>query len=203
MSFDIAKTVSASLLLTSVSRTGMQDFSRLVHICHYALESQAVDGAIVEFGCFNGETAKLLSVITDKEVFLFDSFEGLPKDAEKEPGAMRTYEAAVIANFVQNGIRLPRIKKGWFSAISPSDLPEKIAFAHLDGDLYSSTIESLLIAYGRMATGGIMLIDDYGDPYWTGPKQACDQFFYDKPEKVTPLRGMNGLMSYKGVVIKH
>lgn len=197
MGYHVGLTEDAAFLLYEAAQVGMQDFSRLVHLCHYALETQHLDGDIVEFGCFKGDSAKLLTFITNKQVHVYDSFMGLP-----ETGVMGTSADSLVENFQRHGVRPPHIHKGWFSDIKPSDLPERIAFAHLDGDLYISTMQPLRLVYDRMQRGGAILIDDYEEPYGPGPKQACDEFFADKPEKVLVLQGMNGLKSYKGLVIK-
>jgi len=52
---------------------------------------------------------------------------------------------------------------------------------------------SLEHVYPRLSRGAICVIDDYADPdaypeAWNklpGVKQACDEFFADKPEKVS------------------
>jgi O-methyltransferase len=181
----------------------MQDFSRLVHLCHYALETQPLDGMIVEFGCFNGDTAKLLSAITDKEVHVYDSFEGLPDVGEGfTPGTMRTMADTLLANFFRDGVRPPSIHLGWFDRLTPKDIPAQIAFAHLDGDLYASTMQAWHLIYDRLVSGAVVLVDDYDDPYFEGPRRACDEFLADKPERAVPLMGMCGLPSYKALVVK-
>jgi O-methyltransferase len=81
-----------------------------------------------------------------------------------------------------------------------TDLPTKIAFAHIDGDLYASTIQALRLVYPKMQYGGFILVDDYGEPYFEGPKLATDKFFAGTKEVVVPLKGMNGLPSYKALI---
>ena len=49
------------------------------------------------------------------------------------------YVAFVLRrNFRPHSLELPKIHKGWFQDTLPSSLPDKICFAHLDGDLYDS-----------------------------------------------------------------
>lgn len=189
----------ANLLRESI---GMQDFSRIVHICHYVLETQHIEGDIVEFGCYTGNTARLISGITKKQVHVYDSFDGLPSTFENYAGEMRTPREALIATFNRDNIRLPIINQGWFSDVKPEQVPEKISFAHLDGDLYDSTIQPLNLIYDKMSQGGIILIDDYGADKWYGVEQAVTEFFKDKPEAVVALQGINGAPSYKAMVQK-
>lgn len=54
----------------------------------YILRKQHIQGPIVEFGCYaGGMSCKLSHVaeIVDKKLILFDSFQGLPKDAIYQP----------------------------------------------------------------------------------------------------------------------
>ena len=82
-----------------------------------------------------------------------------------------------------------------FNETLPDGLPERIAFAHLDGDYYDSIKVSIEHVYPRLSCGAICLVDDYNDPAvnprgWNllpGAKKACDEFFADKPEKLVPI----------------
>lgn len=90
----------------------------------------------------------------------------------------------------------------------PKNLPEKIAFALLDADLYSSTLYALQELYHRMSKGAICLLGVYWDSgtriamttnrkYKSpGVKKACDEFFVDKPEKVCVLVAGNYTSGY-------
>jgi O-methyltransferase len=197
----VQNSYKASVLLRNTLE--MQDFSRIIHICHYVLETQHLEGDMVEFGCFCGHTSKLISFISDKLLYVYDSFEGLPESEENLPGEMKTTLDLLCENFTYDGIRLPYIRKGWFSDITPNQVPEKISFAHLDGDLYISIMDPLKLIYDRMVPGGIILVDDYGnDQYWAGARKAVDEFFADKPEDVVELKGLNGALSHKALITK-
>lgn len=181
---------------------GMQTFSRMIHICHYALMTQEIEGDIVEFGCYIGDTAKVLTGITNKKVYVYDSFEGLPENDITESGDMSITMKELAKNFKTHSIKLPVIFKGYFNQIQDKDLPEKIAFAHLDGDLYTSILESLELIYDRMSLGGVILIDDYEDDKWKGVDKAAKEFFKDKPENIIHLPAVKNGLSNKGLVIK-
>lgn len=182
---------------------GMQDISRVIHVCHYVLETQDLPGDMVEFGCYKGDTAKLMSFLSNKTLYVFDSFDGLPQSVENKPGEMKMPINQFADNFVNSGIRMPYIRQGWFRDLNAEHLPEKISFAHLDGDLYDSTLDSLKLIYDKLVPGAVILIDDYGhDKYWTGVKQATLEFFADKPEKVVELKGMHGTLAYKALIKK-
>ena len=72
--------------------------------------SQAVAGDVVEFGCYVGTTSVPMAQrlrSTDKRLFVYDSFEGLPeKTAEDESPAGLQFRAgellATKAQFIRN-----------------------------------------------------------------------------------------------------
>lgn len=196
--------VNYSIGLTHLMREsiGMQDFSRVVHICHYVFETQKLEGSIVEFGCFVGNTSKLISCITNKQLYVYDSFDGLPHTFENHGGEMTVLSQQLIDNFNRDNVRLPIIYEGWFSDIRGDQLPDKISFAHLDGDLYDSTIQPLNLIYNRMVAGGVIIVDDYGADKWHGVKTAVTEFFNDKPESIIELSGILGAPSYKALIKK-
>jgi O-methyltransferase len=56
----------------------------------------------------------------------------------------------------------------------PGIRPEGVSLLRLDTDLYSSTYHELVHLYPLIATGGILIIDDYGA--FKGAKIATDQY---------------------------
>jgi O-methyltransferase len=205
MAFDHPRTVNISSLMSKCAALGMQDFASLIHISHYVLETAPLDGALVEFGCYKGDTAKLITALTTKPLYVYDSFAGLPDTGETTPGEMAVSINTLVENFQADNLRLPIIRKGWFNELSAQDLPEKISFAHLDGDLYSSTMEALRLVYGKLVPGAVLLIDDYDNREnreWHGPRNAVHEFFGNKAEKPVELRGINGDYLYKALIKK-
>ena len=87
-----------------------------------------------------------------KKLWIYDSFEGLPEKSEVDESvlglAFRGGELAVTKRevkerFLRAGLPVPVIKKAWFKDLGEADLPNKIAFAFLDGDFYESIKDSL------------------------------------------------------------
>ena len=166
----------------------------------YNCLSRNIDGDLVELGCNLGSTSIiiqtcLLEFNSHKNFHLYDSFEGLPsKTLEDIPiensslsyneGDLKTSKEILINNFKQRGIKLPFIHVGWFKEIPAVEYPDKICFSFLDGDFYSSIMDSLNIVYSKMSSGGVILIHDYGWPPLPGVKSAVTDFLSDKPEKV-------------------
>ena len=85
-------------------------------------------------------------------------------------------------------------------------LPKHIAFAHLDGDLFSSILESLEAVYPRLSPGAIVVVDDVCDPnmlrrhdIFPGAFAACEAFLADKPESISQLPAPHpGYLSMNG-----
>ena len=170
-----------------------------------------IPGDVVDVGCNAGDSTivmqRVISALApQKQVHAYDSFEGLPAlgDNDKQDGIYQAgYMAAGLDLFTRKfaalGLKLPHTHKGWFEETVPRDLPGKISFALLDGDLYGSTKHVLPHVYERMSPGAIGMIAVYYDDtifprkgiaggYMSpGVKRATDEFFADKPEKVSVL----------------
>jgi hypothetical protein len=111
---------------------------------------------------------------TERNVWVADSFEGLPKpDVESYPadrGAdLWTHKILAVpidqvrANFARYGLLDDRVKflKGWFRDTLPTAPVERLAVLRLDGDLYESTIIALDSLYPKLSAGGFVIVDDY------------------------------------------
>lgn len=170
-----------------------------------------IPGDVVDLGCNAGDSSVVMQTVIqglapEKQVHAFDSFEGLPELTENDRGDgvySKGHMAAPIDQFKRKfealGLTLPHIHKGWFEQTVPSTLPDRISFALIDGDLYESTRHVLPYVYERMAPGAIGMIAVYYDacvfprkgihPGYRSPgvKRATDEFFADKPEKVSLL----------------
>lgn len=170
-------------LFAEVIKGGMLCPGRVANITHYLLQTFKLNGAMVEFGCNAGRTAALMAcVCPEKELWLYDSFQGLPEPGEKDSGKfgggiMKVSQGSVGLYFEENGLEEPRIIPGWFYELKPNQVPMEIAFAHLDGDLYESTRDALSIVAPRMVKGGVIILDDYGWSTTPGVKAAFVECF--------------------------
>jgi hypothetical protein len=157
-------------------------------------------GDLIETGVWRGGAcifmrAMLKAVgVTDRSVWVADSFEGLPEpDAERFPVEARTHQGVVMkkvynhfaasldevkANFAAYGVldKQVRFLKGWFKDTLPTAPIGPLAIMRLDGDYYESTMDSLTNLYGKLSIGGYAIIDDYGEDSWTNCRQAVDDF---------------------------
>lgn len=158
---------------------GMLDFQRVVTLCHLLLQTQSVPGAVCEFGCFAGGTSSLMASLTTKDVWLYDSFSGLPQpgphDTNRIPfvkGAMAVSRDKVENTFEFNGLKPPTIIGKEFRHLTPADLPESIAFAHVDCDLYDGTKKVMDLIWPFVSHGGVVVVDDFNHPELPGVKNA-------------------------------
>lgn len=146
-----------------------------------------VHGDIVEFGCYVGESSKYLRMMldyyqSDKELYVYDSFEGLPELSSYEintgwrSGTLKTTEDILVQNFLINHLRPPKVYKSWFNSIPESAIPSNISFSFLDGDFYESIRDSLKIVYPKLSTGGCIVFHDYDRPDLPGVKAAVDEY---------------------------
>lgn len=158
------------------------------------LYDKKLEGDIVEFGCFVGESAKIIQKAidlcgVDKKLYVYDSFQGLPKpDIEKgdgfDEGTLTVEKEVLIANFERNELRVPIIYEGWFNEVPSSAVPDKICFAFLDGDFYDSIMSSLKLVFEKVVPGGIIALHDYNSPGLGGVKLAVSHFFQGFPPSI-------------------
>ena len=153
-------------------------------------------GDFAECGVYRGGTALLLARVLgnsgEKRLYLFDSFRGLPKmDQEKDPWFAEGQYCADSVEAVEELLRDFRsgidIRCGWIPDTFRGLEDTRYAFAHLDVDLYQSTLDCCKYFYPRLVPGGILLFDEYAFAPSRGEKDAVDEFFADKPESPITL----------------
>lgn len=176
-------------------------------ILEIARECLTVDGDFVELGCYRGDTSlSLAELLVEKSVekpvkklWIYDSFEGLPgksKEDESEvgkefqQGELAVTKREVKARFLRAGLPVPVIKKAWFNELTEADLPEKIAFAFLDGDLYESIRDSLRSVEDKVSKGSVIMVHDYDNPALPGVTRAVDEWLKNKDIKMQKYRSL-------------
>jgi len=193
----------------------MLDFGKALSVAVHLSRSLALPGDVVEFGCNAGRTAALMSFLMerakDKHLWLYDSFKGLPDNVPQDaghhpdfiPGNLCVPESNVKDWFSILALPKPVVVAKWFSDLTPDDLPAEICFAHIDGDLYKSTVDALTRVYPRLVPGAAVVLDDYGWPDTPGVKKAVDVYLKYKPEKpVQTVTGIPGVSGAQAIFIK-
>ncbi|MFJ7084927.1 TylF/MycF/NovP-related O-methyltransferase [Streptomyces griseus] len=181
-----------------------------------------IPGDIVECGVWRGGSMQacartLLSVgETERDLYLFDTYEGMTpptvEDLRRDgrpaqelldaQGKDRPIWAVASLEDVKAGfenIPYPKERvhyvRGRVEDTVPAQAPEQISILRLDTDWYASTKHELEHLYGRLVSGGVLLIDDYG--YWQGSRQAVDEFLDKTGEQLLLLRMDEGRIAVK------
>lgn len=150
-------------------------------------------GDVVELGCYRGDTSLLLQRFLEKtpgfqekHLWLYDSFEGLPEKTKEDSsvagdnfkaGELLVTKREVIERFKKAGLKVPRIRKNFFENLNKDqDLPTKISFAFLDGDLYQSIKTSLSLIWDKLSEDAIVVVHDYNNPKLPGVSKALEKW---------------------------
>jgi O-methyltransferase len=170
--------------------------SEAVYIVRFLHEALRVPGDVCEFGVAQGATSCILAaeiMSTNRMLWLFDSFEGLPAPGAKDKliddvfdlgsmhrykGTMASPESAVLSRLDAVGFPRERtkVRKGWVDdTLRSGELPHQIAFAYVDFDFYDPIKNALNFLDAHMLPGGRILVDDYGF-FSQGAQLAVDEF---------------------------
>jgi hypothetical protein len=150
-----------------------------------ATKTRKIPGDIAEVGVYRGGSAKLIAEAKgDKQLYLFDTFAGLPELSQNDNSA-HFHPNQFPASFteVKNLLKsYPNVHvyQGLFPQTGEVIKDKKFSFVNLDVDIYESTLKCLEFFYPRMNRGGIILSHDY--PKAAGVKKAFDEFFTNKSE---------------------
>lgn len=177
-----------------------------------------VDGDVVELGCNEGTTSMFIRRLldhyrSDKQFYVYDSFQGLPDvsvhdisktERQFTAGGCKTERDKLVANFTETNLAVPVITEGWFIEIDDNKYPDTISFAFFDGDFYSSILDSFLKVYHKLSPNAVVCIHDFGWHVLPGVEQACEDFLKDKPEQVyTKPNSSIGVLTKMSTVATH
>jgi len=157
---------------------GAQNLRGRAELLDFALGACTVDGLVMEFGVFRGESLRFIAKRVQQEIVGFDSFEGLPEDWTSFQKQGRFTLNGVVPEFSEPHIR---ICKGWFEDTLPGFLAEQTAparFIHIDCDIYSSTRTVLNLLSPRIVKGTVIVFDEYLNyPSWREHEYRAFQEF--------------------------
>lgn len=167
-----------------------------MYIIAFLNRSLDLKGDVCEFGAGSGATSALLANEirnTEKKLWLFDSFQGLPKPSKDDTlihdvfglGSIEKYEGtfsasieSVKSRLQDTGFPVPRTRiiSGFIErTLNLKNLPDKVCFAYVDVDLYNPTLMALEFIGEHLSLGGFIVVDDYNF-FSSGVKKAVDEF---------------------------
>lgn len=177
---------------------GLECLADLALQVQYVL-AHNIPGSFVECGVWRGGASFLIAEllrqaeVTDRKVWLFDSFEGLPPPERIDGPAAIAYSQNSNSPLYFNNCRasleeVERIAtelglasytefvKGWFDQTLPAnrDRVGPIALLRIDCDWYSSVRCCLENLYDQVADRGFLILDDYYT--WDGCAAAVHEF---------------------------
>ncbi len=150
-----------------------------IEFCIDRILADAIPGDFIETGVWRGGASIFMRGVlaargvTDRTVWLADSFAGLPPPDPAYPADSRdrlhtVRELAVPLDVVQRNFakyglldEQVRFLKGWFKDTLPAAPIERLALLRLDGDMYGSTMDALVPLYPKLSVGGYVIIDDW------------------------------------------
>ncbi|MFY8105391.1 MAG: TylF/MycF/NovP-related O-methyltransferase [Elstera sp.] len=151
-----------------------------LHQCLDVLHAEGIPGDLIETGVWRGGATVFMRGycaahgITDRRIWVADSFAGLPPPSVMEDNgydlspaqepALAIDQARVEALFARYDLLDEQVRflPGWFRDTLPSAPIERLALLRLDGDLYESTFDALDALYDKVVPGGFIVVDDYG-----------------------------------------
>ena len=161
-----------------------------IQYCAEEIFKNNIPGDFIETGVWRGGATIFMRAvlkaygITNRKVWVADSFEGLPKpECDQDKGDIHyTYSVLAVSlyqvkqNFDKYDLLDDQVcfLKGWFKDSLPSAPINKLALLRLDGDMYKSTMDALENLYHKLSVGGYVIIDDYG--VILNCKNAVDDF---------------------------
>ncbi|MBI2421525.1 MAG: hypothetical protein HYV27_01760 [Candidatus Hydrogenedentes bacterium] len=170
--------------------------SEAIYVLEHLRRALKVPGDICEFGVAAGATSALMAneiQDTDRKLWLFDSFQGLPRPTEKDVliddilgvGSMEAYEGRMAFPIEEVRGRLRELNfppartmivPGFIEkTIHSTALPAQVAFAYIDFDFYEPILIALNFLHETMPVGGHLIVDDYGC-FSAGAQTAVDEF---------------------------
>jgi O-methyltransferase len=192
--------IAEHLAVADRTMTSPERIYALRNAVRYVHRTQ-LPGAIVECGVWKGGSMMavartLLELgVSDRELYLFDTFEGMSDPTEKDKMFTGQQAAVLLEGRAKEerlwgyvplddvrdavlgvGYDAERIHfvKGKVEDTVPNGAPEQIALLRLDTDWYESTLHELVHLYPRLVPGGVLIIDDYG--HWQGAREAVDEY---------------------------
>jgi O-methyltransferase len=184
---------------------------KLLQILNATRYGLSTDGEIWECGVFQGSAARWIAFQmseymedVSKTLRLFDTFKGRPEKGRYDTGSNTHFDNTTL-ELVQRHVPWNFVK--FHQGVIPETFVGledcKISFAHLDMDLYQSTVDALDFILPRLVENGLIIVDDYDTPEWPGVKIAIEDLLDQSKGYSYRSRLVNTCMiGHKGTVEK-
>ncbi|HWY53242.1 MAG TPA: TylF/MycF family methyltransferase [Terriglobales bacterium] len=186
------------------SMVGLKRLDNL-QFCVESVLNQGVPGDLLEAGVWRGGSCIFMRAllklrrVTDRTVWVADSFHGLPApshEADRDYDlsgftALAVSQADVEAAFERFGLLDSQVKflKGWFKDTLPSAPVAQLAVLRMDGDLYESTMDILNALYHKVSPRGLVIVDDY---HVLAPCKQAVRDFRERAGIADPIQEIDG-----------
>ena len=168
---------------------------RIGLVVSFLRSALSVPGDVGEFGVYRGHTAAAMDRAleqqsSDKRLYLFDSFSGMPEVTHPLDSAWTKGDLASPVENIRELLKdSPRanIVAGYFSETLPKYPDLRFSFCHVDCDLYDSVKECITYIIPRLSPGGIIMFDDYGFRDTLGAKAAVEECLGKSQQNFVPL----------------
>lgn len=190
--------------LRPYTMTSAERLWSLMSAVRYVVD-EGLPGDFAECGVWRGGSIMAMALqlkelgVTDRRIWLYDTFAGMTAPTEKDVEAgtgtaaadmLRTTEvgdgnnvwcvagrADVEANVRTTGYPMEQFTfvEGDVAVTLRAQVPDEISLLRLDTDWYESTRIGLEVLYPRLVVGGVCILDDYG--HWQGARTAVDEYF--------------------------
>ena len=166
----------------------------------------AVPGIVIEAGTARGGSAIVLATAKspDRRMKVYDVFGMIPPPSDKDGEDVHERYEVISSGKAKGGAEYYGYRDNLYDEVTESfashgvpvhesgvelirglfqdtiEIDEPVAFAHVDGDWYESTMTCLQRIVPWLSVGGRLVIDDYFK--WSGCRTAVDEFFADKDE---------------------
>ena len=178
-------------MLSLINLVTLQELAR-------RLDATKVAGDFVECGVYRGGSAgvlgdALMNSPIPRRLWLYDSFEGMPKASEKDDAHSHAIESQYVgsedqARRILHKLRVAQDKftivRGRFEQTFSSVTAKPVALLHVDCDFYEPVKLTLETFYPHVVKGGFVIFNDYGS--FQGCRTATDEFLAAKAIK-SPL----------------
>jgi O-methyltransferase len=196
----VARTVAAvrDERLTYLKAEMLEDLAA----CVLQIEHDGIDGLVIEAGAARGGSAIVLAAAKSqaRPMKVYDVFGTIPPPTERDGADVHRRYATITAgeakgpggetyygyrddlyhevedSFARHGVAVSEhnveLVRGLFE--DTIRLDEPVAFAHLDGDWYESTMTCMTRIAPLLASRGRIVLDDYYK--WSGCRRAVDEY---------------------------